>query len=76
MDGASHMKIFYKVMMPLSKPILVFIAVSNFIGPWMDFIFARLVLRTERRKHLPLGCLNLLLGEEIQSLRLSLLALF
>jgi arabinogalactan oligomer / maltooligosaccharide transport system permease protein len=61
-DGASHIKIFWKVMMPLSKPILVFVAVTNFIGPWMDFIFARLVLRSDERKTLAVGLFEMVTG--------------
>jgi len=61
-DGASHITIFYKIMMPLSKPILVFIAVNNFIGPWMDFIFARLVLRSGDKKTLAVGLFEMVTG--------------
>ncbi|MFS0637889.1 sugar ABC transporter permease [Mesobacillus foraminis] len=61
-DGASDVKIFYKIMMPLSKPILVFIAVTNFIGPWMDFIFARLVLRSDEKKTLAVGLFEMITG--------------
>ena len=61
-DGASHMTIFYKIMMPLSKPILVFVAVTNFIGPWMDFIFAKLVLRSDEKKTLTVGLFEMVTG--------------
>ncbi len=61
-DGASDVKIFYKIMMPLSTPILVFIAVTNFIGPWMDFIFARLVLRSDEKKTLAVGLFEMITG--------------
>lgn len=61
-DGASHVTIFYKIMMPLSKPILVFIGVTNFIGPWMDFIFARLVLRSGEKKTLAIGLFEMVTG--------------
>ncbi|HLU23355.1 sugar ABC transporter permease [Lederbergia graminis] len=61
-DGAGHITIFVKVMMPLSKPILVFIAVNNFIGPWMDFIFARLVLRSSDKKTLAVGLFEMVTG--------------
>ncbi|WP_442600317.1 sugar ABC transporter permease [Neobacillus sp. D3-1R] len=63
MDGASHTTIFFKIMMPLSKPILVFIAVNNFIGPWMDFIFARLVLRSNENKTLAIGLFEFVTGK-------------
>lgn len=62
MDGASHTTIFFKIMMPLSKPILVFIAVNNFIGPWMDFIFARLILRSNENKTLAVGLFEFVTG--------------
>ncbi|MEW9698200.1 sugar ABC transporter permease [Paenibacillus sp. SI8] len=63
-DGASHTSIFFKVMMPLSVPMLTFIAVSNFIGPWMDFIFARLVLRSDKNKTLAIGLFEMVTGRE------------
>jgi arabinogalactan oligomer/maltooligosaccharide transport system permease protein len=61
-DGASNTTIFFKVMMPLSIPILTFIAVTNFIGPWMDFIFARLVLRSDHNKTLAVGLFEMVTG--------------
>ncbi len=61
-DGASHTTIFFKIMMPLSYPILTFVALTNFIGPWMDFIFARLVLRTNENKTLAIGLFEMVTG--------------
>lgn len=61
-DGAGHATVFFKVMMPLSKPILVFVAVNNFIGPWMDFIFARLVLTSTEKKTLAIGLFEMVTG--------------
>ncbi|WP_091220364.1 sugar ABC transporter permease [Paenibacillus sp. BC26] len=59
-DGASNTKVFTKIMLPMSVPILVFVAVSNFIGPWMDFIFARLVIRSPENKTLAIGLFELI----------------
>ncbi|MBW7476093.1 sugar ABC transporter permease [Paenibacillus oenotherae] len=61
-DGASHTAIFFRIMIPLSVPMLTFIAVSNFIGPWMDFIFARLVLRSNDNKTLAIGLFEMVTG--------------
>ena len=63
MDGAGHLTIFFKVMLPLSKPIIVFIAINNFIGPWMDFIFARLILRSGDKKTLAVGLFEMVTGQ-------------
>ena len=63
-DGASNTTIFLKVVVPLSVPILTFVAVMNFIGPWMDFIFARLVLRSNDKLTLAIGLFNMVSGRE------------
>ncbi len=61
-DGASHTTVFFKIMMPLSYPILTFVALTNFIGPWMDFIFARLILRSNENKTLAIGLFEMVTG--------------
>lgn len=61
-DGASNTTIFLKVMMPMSTPILTFVALSNFIVPWMDFILARLVLRSADKKTLAIGLFEMVSG--------------
>jgi arabinogalactan oligomer/maltooligosaccharide transport system permease protein len=43
-DGASEAQIFAKVIMPLSKPIIVYTVISSFMAPWMDFVFAKIIL--------------------------------
>lgn len=37
-DGANKLQIFFKIILPLSIPILTFVAVSMFMGPWMDYM--------------------------------------
>lgn len=54
-DGASHWTVFRKIMLPLSKPMLVYVALTTFTGPWVDFIFARLVLRSKEKWTLAVG---------------------
>lgn len=44
LDGASQWTIFWKMTMPLSKPIIIYTVLTSFIGPWCDFIFARLII--------------------------------
>jgi arabinogalactan oligomer/maltooligosaccharide transport system permease protein len=43
-DGASRAQIFWHIILPLSKPIVIYTALTSFIGPWGDYIFARLLL--------------------------------
>lgn len=44
MDGANTLKIFFKVILPLSKPILATVAVFCFIGVWNDYLWPTMVL--------------------------------
>lgn len=37
-DGASRSQIFWKIIIPLSKPIIVYTIITSFLGPWFDFI--------------------------------------
>ncbi len=37
-DGANKVQIFTQIILPLSVPILTFVAVSMFMGPWMDYM--------------------------------------
>ncbi|GMX66096.1 MULTISPECIES: sugar ABC transporter permease [Paenibacillus] len=54
-DGANNITIFVKIMLPLSKPMLAYAALTQFVGPWIDFIFARMVLRTRDKWTLAVG---------------------
>ena len=38
-DGATRNQIFWIIILPLSKPIIVYTALTTFIGPWTDYIF-------------------------------------
>ena len=46
LDGCSNFKIFVKIILPLSKPIIIYTALTTFTGPWMDFIFAKVIIGT------------------------------
>lgn len=58
-DGASHWDIFYKIILPLSRPIITYISLMTFTGAWMDFIFARLILRSRDQWTLAVGLFDL-----------------
>jgi len=44
LDGANKMQIFFKIILPLSVPILSFVAISQFMAPWMDYILPKFLL--------------------------------
>lgn len=43
-DGASNSQVFWHIILPLSKPILINTAITSFMVPWMDFIFAKVLM--------------------------------
>ncbi len=43
-DGCSEARTFFQIIMPMSKPIIVYTIISSFLGPWMDFVFAKMIL--------------------------------
>lgn len=44
LDGCSNFKIFVRIILPLSKPIIIYQLLMAFTGPWMDFIFAKVIM--------------------------------
>lgn len=44
LDGASQARTFFSIIMPLSKPIIVYTVISSFLSPWCDFVFAKMIL--------------------------------
>lgn len=61
-DGASQWDIFWKIIMPLSKPIIVYTVLLSFLAPWVDFFFARIIIPpTEyRNMTVAVGLFNML----------------
>lgn len=57
-DGASNARTFFQIVLPLTKPIITFLAISSFTGPWMEYIFAKLVLRSNAKQTLAIGLLT------------------
>lgn len=43
-DGCNEAMIFWKIVMPTSKPIIVYTVISSFLVPWMDFVYAKIIL--------------------------------
>ena len=42
-DGATRLQVFYKIIMPLAKPIVIYTILMAFMAPWGDFVFASYV---------------------------------
>lgn len=65
-DGATKFQVFTKVVMPLSKPIIVYTVLTSFMGPWLDFIFAKVICMTNIKEYtVAIGLWNMLEKEYI-----------
>ena len=43
-DGATRWQVFYKLIMPLSKPIVIYTVLMGFMAPWGDFMLASYII--------------------------------
>ena len=49
LDGATKWQTYLKITLPLCKPMIVYQVVTAFMGPWCDFIFAKLICRDQKQ---------------------------
>lgn len=45
-DGASELRTFLQIVVPMSKSIIVYTIINAFLMPWADFVYARLILHS------------------------------
>jgi len=43
-DGATRAQIFWKIILPMSKPIVIYTILTSFIAPWCDYIFVSFIM--------------------------------
>lgn len=58
-DGATNFQIFTKINLPLSKPIIVYTALTSFTWPWSDFILPKLLLKEKDFYTVAVGLMSL-----------------
>ncbi|MBE5769182.1 MAG: ABC transporter permease subunit [Clostridiales bacterium] len=46
LEGANEFTVFWKIIIPLAKPIIVYTVINSFLAPWMDFVFASIMLNS------------------------------
>jgi multiple sugar transport system permease protein len=70
-DGASEWRIYWTIVLPLLRPILVTLAVFTFLSAWNDFMWPLVVLTDESLQTLPVALANLA-GEHVQDTELMM----
>ena len=59
MDGANEFRIFFSVVLPALRPILVTLGLFSFLGSWNDFLWPLIVLERDELRTLPLALASL-----------------
>jgi len=47
LEGANEFTIFTQIVIPLSRPMIVYTVINSFLTPWMDFVMAKLMIRSK-----------------------------
>jgi arabinogalactan oligomer/maltooligosaccharide transport system permease protein len=64
MDGCTRFRTFWYITLPMSKPIITYCAVSQFMLPWMDYILPNILLSGDKTRTLAVGLFALINGKE------------
>lgn len=70
-DGATEWTIYWTVILPLARPVLVTLAIFSFMSSWNDFMWPLIVLTDDSRYTMPVGLANLV-GEHVQDVELMM----
>jgi multiple sugar transport system permease protein len=70
-DGATDFRIYWSLILPLCKPILITLAIFTFMGTWNDFLWPLIVMTDDSMYTLPVALANLS-GEHVQDTELMM----
>ena len=62
-DGASEWRIFWRIVLPLSKPALATLAIFQFLGSWNNFLWPLVALTEEDKYTLPVALATFAIGQ-------------
>ena len=63
LDGASQPVVFWKIILPMAKPIIVYTVLTSFISPWCDFIFVNTIISDREKYTVSLGLYKMINAE-------------
>ena len=67
-DGANRMQVFFKIIMPLAKPIVIYTILTALLGPWGDFMFAKFIaFGTSKGMNVAVGLASWLSNDQINN---------
>ena len=70
-DGASELRIYWSVILPVARPVLATLAIFTFMSAWNDFMWPLIILSDADKYTMPVAIANLS-GEHFQDLELMM----
>ena len=67
LDGCTRWQVFTKIIIPMCRPMIVYQAIVGFLTPWLDFVMAKVIARTQDNYTASLGLWLMLDKEYINS---------
>ncbi len=67
LDGCTRWQVFTKIIIPMCRPMIVYQAIVGFLTPWLDFVMAKVIARTQENYTASLGLWLMLDKEYINS---------
>jgi len=66
LDGCTKWQTFFKITLPLSRPVMTYTVLTAFIGPWVDFIVASVIMKDNYNNYtIALGLFKMLERENL-----------
>ncbi|MCM1088406.1 MAG: ABC transporter permease subunit [Muribaculaceae bacterium] len=66
-DGATKWDTFIHVTIPMSKPIITYTLITTFMGPWVDYIFAKVIMGNDTKYYtIAIGLWTMLEAEYVE----------
>ena len=66
LDGCTTWQVFTKIIVPICRPMIVYQAITSFLAPWLDFVLARTICRSQDTYTVALGLWSMLQKEYSQ----------
>jgi multiple sugar transport system permease protein len=62
-DGCNRFQAFFRVVLPLTKPALMAVAMFGVTQAWSEFLFAYVIIHSERLMTVPVGLTQMIIGD-------------
>lgn len=65
-DGCSRLQAFLRIVLPLSMPGLITVAIFSFLLSWGDYVFGLILIMSDQNKTLPVALASMLGAQDLR----------